>query len=159
MMWRDLEAAAPEIASLGKERFDQARIALLGTVRKDGSPRISPVEPYITDGHLLFGTMSRSSKTADLLRNPRCVLHSVVTSPDSGEGELKLYGHAVQAPDQIRETCLEGWWVKRARDLAVVFSLEIEDAIFVSWNLAGGEMTVRRWSQKLGLSKTTRGYP
>jgi predicted pyridoxine 5'-phosphate oxidase superfamily flavin-nucleotide-binding protein len=67
MIWRDLEAAAPEIARLGRERFERARVALLGTLRKDGSPRISPVEPYLTQGHLLFGTMSWSLKTRDLL--------------------------------------------------------------------------------------------
>lgn len=50
MLWRELETAAPEIARLGKERLDQAGVALLGTVRKDGSPRISPVEPYFGVG-------------------------------------------------------------------------------------------------------------
>jgi hypothetical protein len=41
--WGDLEGAAPEIARLGKERLESARVALLATLRKDGSPRISPV--------------------------------------------------------------------------------------------------------------------
>ena len=69
MNWRDLEAAAPEIADLGKQRLDQARVALLATLRKDGSPRISPVEPYLTQGHLLFGAMSWSLKRRDLVRD------------------------------------------------------------------------------------------
>jgi hypothetical protein len=30
------------------------RVAMLGTVRGDGSPRISPVEPYLADGCLLI---------------------------------------------------------------------------------------------------------
>jgi len=33
-----------------------------------------------------------AAKAADLLRDPRHVLHSAVTSPDSGEGEFKLHG-------------------------------------------------------------------
>src|SRR5512133_157653 len=70
MIWRALEAAAPAIARLGKQRFDQTRVALLGTLRKDGSPRISPVEPCLTQGHLLFGAMSwstgRSARPASL---------------------------------------------------------------------------------------------
>jgi len=49
MNWRDLEAAAPEIADLGKQRLDQARVALLATLRKDGSPRISPCGVRIFD--------------------------------------------------------------------------------------------------------------
>lgn len=67
-------------------------MALLGTIRTDGSPRISPVEPYLTQGHLLFGAMVWSLKTRDLLRDPRCVLHGAITAPDAGEAEVKLYG-------------------------------------------------------------------
>lgn len=105
MNWCDLETTAPEIAQLGKERLDKARVALLATLRKDGSPRISPVGPFLTQGHLIFGAMSWSLKTRDLLRDPRCVLHSAISSADSGEGELKLYGRAIEADDQIRDSC------------------------------------------------------
>jgi hypothetical protein len=159
MIWRDLEAAAPEIARLGKERFDRARIALLGTLRKDGSPRISPVEPYLTQGHLLFGVMSWSLKRRDLLRDARCVLHSAVSDPDSGEGELKLYGRAGEADEQIRDECREGWWATRPADAASVFSLNIEQATFISWDTKHGGMTIRRWSPELGYKETRRDYP
>jgi hypothetical protein len=159
MIWRDLEAAAPEIARLGKERLDQAQVALLGTLRKDGSPRISPVEPYLTQGHLLFGTMSWSLKTRDLLRDPRCVLHSVISDPGSGEGELKLYGRATEADEQVRNGCREGWWAARPTEAASVFSLNITQATFISWDTERGEMTVRRWSPELGCRETRRDYP
>jgi Pyridoxamine 5'-phosphate oxidase len=143
MIWRDLEAAAPEITLLGKERFDRARVALLGTLRKDGSPRISPVEPYLTEGHLVFGAMSWSLKRRDLLRDPRCVLHSAISDPDSGEGELKLYGRATEADEKIRNGCREGWWATRPADAASVFSLNIDQATFISWDTELGEMTTR----------------
>ena len=159
MIWRDLEAAAPEIARLGRERFDRARVALLGTLRKDGSPRISPVEPYLTQGHLLFGVISWSSKRRDLLRDPRCVLHSAISDPDSGEGELKLYGHATEADEQIRNGCREGWWAAKPADAASVFSLNIDQATFISWDTEHGEMTVRRWAPQLGYRETRRSYP
>jgi Pyridoxamine 5'-phosphate oxidase len=159
MIWSDLEAAAPEIARLGKERFDHARVALLGTLRRDGSPRISPVEPYLTHGHLLFGAMSWSLKVRDLLRDPRCVLHSAITDPDSGEGELKLYGRASEADDQLRESCQEGWWRARPREAAIVFSFQFEQATFISWDTEHGEMTVRRWSPRRGYTEHSRSYP
>jgi hypothetical protein len=60
----------------------RARVALLGTLRRDSSPRIGPIEPYIVEGQLLIGAMAWSKKTDDL----RYVLHSPVTGPDSGEG-------------------------------------------------------------------------
>lgn len=159
MKWGDLEAAAPEIAEGGKERLEQARVVLLGTLRRDGSPRISPVEPFVNQGHLVFGAMSWSAKARDLLRDPRCVLHSAVSGPDSGEGELKLYGRAIEADEDVRNSCVGAWWVERPADAATVFALEIERAVFVSWDHEGGRMTVRRWSQQRGATETTRSYP
>jgi hypothetical protein len=160
MIWRDFEAAAPEIARLGKERLDRARVALLGTLRKDGSPRISPVEPYLTRGHLIFGAMFWSLKTRDLLRDPRCALHSAISSPDSGEGELKLYGRATEVSDRrIRDGSPEAWWAERPTEAAVVFSLDVEQAAFISWDIEHGEMRVRRWSPEFGYSEATRSYP
>jgi hypothetical protein len=159
MNWSGLEAAAPEIAQLGKERFDQARVALLATLRKDGSPRISPVEPYLTEGHLLFGATSWSSKMRDLLRDPRCVLHSAISGPDTGEGELQLYGRAIEAEDRIRNSCEGGWWLERPPDVATVFAFSIEQATFISWDLGRGEMRVRRWSPRHGLTENRRSYP
>jgi Pyridoxamine 5'-phosphate oxidase len=159
MSWRELESGAPEIARLGKERLDHTRVALLGTVRKDGSPRISPVEPFFTDGHLLFGAMSWSLKTRDLRRDPRCVLHSAITGPDLGEGELKLYGRATDADEDLRACSGEGWWLEHPPEAAAVFALTIEHATFISWETEQGEMTVRRWSPEHGYTETRRNYP
>ncbi|MGZ4333581.1 MAG: pyridoxamine 5'-phosphate oxidase family protein [Gaiellaceae bacterium] len=158
MSWRDLEASAQEIARLGRERLDQTRVVLLATLRKDGSPRISPVEPYLFHGDLLFGAMSWSLKTHDLLRDSRCTLHSAVTGPDNGEGELKLYGRAVEADDHVRDRC-QGWWTGRPRGTATVFTLNIEQAAFVSWDTGRGQMIVRRWSPQRGYIESKRGYP
>ncbi len=144
---------------MGRERLDQARVALLGTLRKDGSPRISPIEPHFTLGHLLFGAMAWSLKARDLQRDPRCVLHSAISGPDTGEGELKLYGRAGDADEQIRDACRDGWWVGRPPDSACVFSVSIEQATFIDWDTERGEMTVRRWSPKLGVRQSKRSYP
>jgi hypothetical protein len=159
MIWQDFAAEAPAIAQLGKERLDRTRVALLGTIRSDGSPRISPVEPYFADGHLIFGSMARSLKALDLQRDPRCVLHSAICDPDSGTGELKLYGRALQAPQQVRHACREGWWTGRSVELAAVFSLDIEAATFVSWDIGHGEMIVWRWLPGIGVRESRRSYP
>ena len=156
--WEELETAAPPIAQLAKERFDGTRVALLGTIRTDGSPRISPIEPYLSQGNLLLGAMSRSLKTRDLQRDPRCVLHSAVTAPDAGDPEVKLYGRAVEATTEIREGCSAAWWQAQP-DAAVVFALVIELATSIEWNLRAGQMLVRSWSSNYGLTETTRGYP
>jgi hypothetical protein len=159
MIWQDLEAEAPEIARLGKERLDRTRVALLGTLRSDGSPRISPIEPYFVEGHLIFGSMARSLKTLDLQRDSRCVLHSAICDPDSGEGELKLSGRAIQASDQIRQACRQGWWTGRSLKIAAVFSLDIAAATFISWDIEHGEMIVRRWRPRSGVTVDRHSYP
>ena len=107
--WRDVEAGAPEIARLGVARLNAARVAMLGTLRRDGSPRISPIEPYLVRGSLLVGAMTWSGKAADLRRDPRYVLHSTVTGPDSGEGELKLQGLAGEASLALRTEAASAW--------------------------------------------------
>jgi hypothetical protein len=157
--WHELETAAPPIARLGRQRLELSRVALLGTLRRDGSPRISPVEPYLSQGHLLFGAMSWSLKTRDLLRDPRCVLHSAITSPDGGEAEFKLYGRANEAPIEMRQGCSHGWWQAQPFDAAVVFALSIDGATLVEWKLQEGRMVVRRWSERGGLTETSRRYP
>lgn len=157
--WRGLERGAPEIARLGMARLAAARVAMLGTLRPDGSPRISPIEPHIVNGHLLVGAMTWSKKAHDLLRDPRYVLHSVVSGPDSGEGELKLHGSAVTADLGLRNAATAAWWVAHPTEQAVVFSLRIATALFVEWDLEHGLMTIHHWSPQDGYHTTTHGYP
>jgi len=157
--WRDLELAAPEIARLGMARLTSARVALLGTLRRDGSPRISPIEPYFAEGQLLIGAMAWTGKAADLRRDPRYVLHSAVTGPDSGEGELKLYGPAAEADPNLRRAAAHAWWLTWAPEKAAVFTLHIGQAVFVDWDIKDGLMTIHRWSPPTGYSMTRRPYP
>jgi hypothetical protein len=157
--WRDLEIGAPEIARLGAARLDSARVAMIGTVCPDGSPRISPIEPYIANGRLLVGAMAWSAKASDLRRDPRYTLHSIVTGPDTGEGELKLRGLAVQADADLRMQAADSWWSAQWSDKAIVFVLRIGQALFVGWDIPRGEMTIHRWSPKRGYRRTARTYP
>jgi hypothetical protein len=157
--WQDLELGAPEVARLGMDRINAAHIALLGTLRADGSPRISPIEPYFARGQLLVGAMAWSRKAADLHRDPRFVLHSAVTGPDSGEGELKLHGTAIEASPDLRRATATAWWSAWAPDKAIVFSLCIWQAVFIEWDIEHGLMTVHRWSPEGGYSQTSRAYP
>ena len=97
--WRQFAAQAPELATLGEAQFTRTGLALVGTLRRDGWPRISPVEPLIAHGQLYLGMMWRSVKALDLLRDPRCVVHSTVSNRDGTEGEFKVYGRAVEVND------------------------------------------------------------
>ncbi len=158
--WLGLEDAAPELARTGKERLDKARVALLGTLRRDGSPRISPVEPFWANGELLFGAMAWSRKAEDLRRDPRCVLHNAIVHGHAGDPEVKLYGRASEVRDSaVRNACADAWWIARPQEIALVFALDIEQAILVEWDLQRGEMMTKRWSLRSGLSVHARTYP
>ena len=157
--WQELEAAAPQLAARGRLRLELSRVALLGTLRADGSPRISPVEPYFSRGQLLFGAMAWSLKARDLRRDSRCVLHSTVTGADEGEDEFKLYGRALEASAEIRDGCSDGWWQARPRGAADVLVLGIEQVTLIEWNLEESQMIVRRWSPGHRLTEARRSYP
>ena len=86
MNWTEFTQAAPELARLFKERLDATGLALIGTIRKDGTPRISPLEADLFEDHLLLGMMWQSKKALDLLRDPRCLVHSVVSDKDGSRG-------------------------------------------------------------------------
>ncbi|MGH9554981.1 MAG: pyridoxamine 5'-phosphate oxidase family protein [Terriglobales bacterium] len=92
MSWADFRKAAPALARKAEQLFDKTGVVLLGTVRKVGSPRISPVEPLIFAGELYVGMMWKSLKAADLLRDPRCTVHSAIRDRMAKDGEFKLHG-------------------------------------------------------------------
>jgi Pyridoxamine 5'-phosphate oxidase len=100
--WRDVEHAEPEFARRVRALFDAHRHKTIATLRADGSPRISGIEAAFADGELVFGSMSKARKGADLLRDPRFALHSATVDPVEGSeaqwpGEAKISGRAIYA--------------------------------------------------------------
>jgi hypothetical protein len=49
MRWQEFEARQPALASVGAQKLTGPGV-LMGTARRDGSPRISPVEPLLWVG-------------------------------------------------------------------------------------------------------------
>ena len=158
MSWRDLVAEAPDLAREGWARFERTKVAMLGTVRQDGSPRVSPVEPYLIEGQLVVGVMP-SPKLDDLRRDPRCVLHSSVSNSDGSEGEFKVRGRAVSMDDPALLIADGTWWAGRDPDRVAVFTIAIDEAILVAWTADQGQMTTARWSPSMGPREQTRTYP
>ncbi len=108
MDWSEMERRQPRLADLGRQRLLAPGVVLAGTIRRDGSPRISPVEPWIMDGVFWLSMLWRSTKAADLLRDPRILVHSVVSSRNGEEGEFKLRGVARDETDPIRAAPVRG---------------------------------------------------
>src|SRR5262249_51486943 len=98
--WTEVTAAAPEIAALTQERIEATGLGLLATLRRDGFPRLSGIEPSFADGEVWLGMMPRSLKALDLLRDPRMSLHNATVDKDVKEGDVKITGRAVAVTDQ-----------------------------------------------------------
>jgi hypothetical protein len=97
--WLEFREADRQFAELAEARIDGEGLVMVGTLRRNGWPRISPVEPLIVDGVLYLGMMWQSKKALDLLRDPRCVVHSIVRDKSGTEGDVKVYGRAVDVDD------------------------------------------------------------
>jgi hypothetical protein len=94
-----VEQGAPELAAFVRARFEAHGLALLATLRADGSPRISPLEPLFALDELWLGMMPDSHKALDLRRDPRFALHAATIDRAVTEGDAKLSGRAVEVDD------------------------------------------------------------
>jgi hypothetical protein len=141
--WEQFEASAPDLAGLARAEFERYGMVLVGTLRKDGSPRISSVFPHILDGELCLGMMWRSRKAVDLLRDPRLVLHNPVCTNRGDEVELGLHGRAVVIDDdEVRHRYVQDLPEWGERDFHL-FTVDIESVGLIRY--AGGEQHVKVW--------------
>ncbi|MBI3647676.1 MAG: pyridoxamine 5'-phosphate oxidase family protein [Actinobacteria bacterium] len=155
MRWVGFSEACPEIAGLAEERFRNDEVVLVGTLRKDGSPRISPNEPDFVQGHLLVSMMWRSKKALDLLRDSRCVVHSAPITRMNPGGDVKLYGRAVDIQDPaLRKAFREE--MRRRIDWAPdepryhLFSIDVESAGYAVFGAGSHALT---WTAREGLRR------
>lgn len=95
MRWTGFVADCPELGALATEMIADRHIVLLGSLRADGSPRISGLECDVVGDDLCTGMIWRSVKALDLLRDDRITLHSLPAGLQNPAGDLKLYGRAV----------------------------------------------------------------
>jgi len=146
--WSDFASEAPELADLGRDRFDRTGVVLVGSVRKGGSPRISPCEFFFFEGEVYLGMMWQSRKALDLLRDPRCVVHSAVIDKNDPAGEFKLRGRAVDVPDPdiVERYCqaLHEATQWRPEGPFHLFALDIESAAFIKYQ-ENGDQLVKQW--------------
>lgn len=169
MRWTEFEAAAPRLARLGHERLLEPGVVLVGTIRRDGAPRISPVEPLVWDGDLWLSMLLGSYKAADLRRDPRILIHSIVTGRDGAAGEYKVRGGAIEESsrpvqagyaEQVRDRL--GWTPEPGR--FHLFRIDLGDVTFIRYDEASGDQFVTRWPSRQefvrrGTSATSLGDP
>lgn len=156
MNWAEFREAAPELAEMAEKRFAAAQLVMLGTLREDGSPRISPCEVDFAAGELLLGMMWKSRKALDLRRDPRIVVHSVTCNPEGTDGDVKLYGRAreIDSPptrQEFRDAIKARIdWAPEEPDYHL-FGLDVTSAGYVRFT--DGTMETWRWTPQEGLRK------
>ena len=143
--WHDVEQATPEFAHRVRALFDAHRHKTIATLRADGSPRISGIEVVFEDGELVFGSMPRARKGADLRRDPRLALHSATVDPVEGQeaawpGEAKIAGRAVlgEGTDSDR------------------FTVDVTEVVHTHLNEAATLLVVEWWTPADGLRRVER---
>jgi hypothetical protein len=146
MKWSEFKAAAPQIGELAQEAFDEQHLAILGTLRADGWPRISPCEVYFVEGEMILGMMPHSRKVEDLRRDGRITVVNGQENREPKLGDVKIYGRAREVHEQrLRDglgdaqEALINW---RPPANVPVFVVDVERASYISF---GGGRRFIRW--------------
>ena len=169
MHWSDIEHAQPRLARLGRQRLFEPGVVLVASIRQDGTARLSPVEPLLMDGDLWLSMMWQSGKARDLLRDPRILVHGIVTSRDGAAGEFKVRGTARAEGDlavqrRYAQTVAGslGWNPQPGR--FHLFAVDVSNVSFISYDTPTGDQHVAMWPPgrefiRRGTSATSVGDP
>lgn len=152
--WQDLQEAEPGFAETVRTRFGGYKHHVLGTLRADGSPRLSGIEAEFRLGELWLGMMPGSRKALDLRRDPRFALHAN-PGPDTSMdgGDARIAGRAVEVTDPAaiarfvgEVTVPEGPFHLFRVDVTEVVRTYVDDPDLVLevWRPGGPLRTVRR---------------
>ena len=149
--WSDVEAQAPELAAAVRACFDVRKHCTLATLRRDGSPRISGTEVQLSAEEFEIGSMGGALKARDLLRDPRCAVHSPTVDPPEGDesswaGEAKVAGLAVEVPLEPGDP----------QAGAHRFRLALTEVVHTRVAPDGGALLITSWHPGRGVEETRR---
>ncbi len=160
--WEELTAAAPRIASVFARRHAATgNLCLLGTIRPDGFPRISPMEPRFFENQLWIGGMPGTAKFRDLARDPRFCLHTATVDTEVKEGDAKIWGRVQDVTDEaLHQRYAEDLFQQtgfdiRGQKFEHCFQAHIRGASAVE--VGGGHLDITVW-QEGGTERVVRKH-
>ncbi|MDQ2722644.1 MAG: pyridoxamine 5'-phosphate oxidase family protein [Actinomycetota bacterium] len=117
--WRQFTEGAPRIAAIFARRHVAAgSLCMLATLRSDGSPRISPMEPRVFEDQLWLVGMPDTTKFRDLERDPRFCLHTATIDTEVKDGDAKLWGVVNDVQDKsLHQRFVEALFAETGFDL------------------------------------------
>lgn len=150
--WHEIEQEAPAFAKRVRDLFDAGTNKTIATLHRDGSPRISATEAAFVDGELTFGMMAGSMKLLDLRRDPRLAMHSPTLEPpadhpESGPGDAKLAGLAVEMPKPAD-------WPHG--DEAGLLRVDIREVALTYVGVPADHLVIETWHAGRGYQRRTR---
>jgi hypothetical protein len=161
--WADFEREAPELATLGRERIEQFGFVFLGTIRRDGGPRVNPAEAHIVERHLVLVLIPWSLKARDQRRDSRAFLHTPVIDAALGTpGEFKLRGRAREVEEGVLREAVAGTFQRRSGyrppEDWLHLTMDIESAAFLRYDQEADLHRMLVWTPERGLEASTRTY-
>ena len=148
--WQEFAKAAPRVAEIFVRRHAAAgKLCMLATLRSDGFPRISPIEPRIFEDRLWLVGMPDTTKFRDLARDPRFCLHTATVDTHVADGDAKVWGTVEDVHDAelhqryARNLYEETGFDLRGREFDHFFATHLVGAAAVE--VGGGHMDVTVW--------------
>ncbi len=158
--WQQLTDAAPDLAPRIAARFAATGLGLLATLRNDGSPRISGLEPLIADGELWLGMMDGSRKASDLLRDPRFALHAATVDKEVSKGDAKVGGRAIEVTDEPTFARFRALLSQATGNEPPppfhLFRADVTDASLLQLGHDGTYLLIESWTATSGYQRTER---
>ena len=152
----DVENFEPDLADRVRAILSSTTNAVVGTIRRDGSPRLSGVDPFFHNGQLRIWSMPRARKGQDLRRDPRVALHSIPWdsrrlrdgAADVGAADAKVSGTATVTTDPGELSAFRAW-LKSERGSEPpedwdLFTIDVDALTVISAD--GGQLVIDRWS-------------
>jgi hypothetical protein len=162
----DVERVEPDLADRVRSILSSTTNGVLGTIRRDGSPRLSGADPYFYDGQLRIWSMPRARKGQDLRRDPRVAVHSIPWdsrkvrhgAADVGEADAKVSGTAMLVSDAGALSAFRAW-LKSERGVEPpedwdLFTIDIDALAVIS--VDNGQLLVDQWSTTEGRQTVRR---
>ncbi len=148
--WTEFTDGAPRIATVFTRRhIATGNLCLLATLRADGFPRISPIEPRVFEDRLWIVGMPDTTKFRDLGRDPRFCLHTATVDTEVKDGDAKLWGVVYDVQDKAlhrRFTAAlfdETGFDIRGMEFGHFYAADVTGASAVE--VSGGHMDVTIW--------------
>jgi hypothetical protein len=121
------------------------------------------------DGDLWLSMLWLSTKAADLIRDPRLLVHGVVTKRDGREGEFKVRGHARSEKDssvqrRYAEAVAQALGWKPEAGQFHLFAVDIKHVSYLRYDEPTGDQYVTQWPPgreyvRRGTTATSLGQP